>query len=300
MEPPPADPADPADPSATAAAVRAALARDPEAAEFLLALLTTAAFSPRFASLLDPVPVPARYLHAPTRQVDIALLRADLRALPPLAPPPALTPPQAALLAHALFRPGGTTPLLSSAGPDPHLAREASRLRRPRRFAAPAPAPATTAFRGAPTAFHGAPPDRWYSILRNGLRVPPAVSASNGRLFGDAAYLAAAFGLALAFAPHQPVLRLRASRVAACSVVGEFAVEAADVRDDVPDGYVVAQRVAGLRLEALSALVEVAAERAPGSPGAVHEALLRVWRAVGGFGVVALLYVLALLAVGRR
>lgn len=121
---------------------------------------------------------------------------------------------------------------------------------------------------------------------------------ANGRLFGDAAYLARSFALAAAFAPHENAGK--GNGIKAMSVVGEFEVAETAVKkgDDVPDGYVVVEDVAAIRLTGLSVLLERG--RGEGQLGWVERVVISLMRRVGGFGLVAIVYVIALLLAARK
>lgn len=121
---------------------------------------------------------------------------------------------------------------------------------------------------------------------------------ANGRLFGDAAYLARSFTLAAAFAPHENAGK--GGGIKAMSVVGEFDVAETAVKkgDDVPDGYVVVEDVAAIRLTGLSVLLERGREEE--QLGCVEGMVQSLMRTVGGFGLVVIAYLIALLLAARK
>lgn len=127
----------------------------------------------------------------------------------------------------------------------------------------------------------------------------------NGRVYGEGAYLAKSFALALAFSPHEPIFAVPACRVQALSVVGEFDVleSAMTVQEGVPEGYIVATEVSGVKLCAVSALVDLRG-RAGRAGNAGDRCVVRwvkgAWERLGGFGVLVVVYVLALLILGNR
>lgn len=161
-------------------AVEEAIERDPQAAEFLFFLLTSAAFSLDFKTLLDPVPVPSRYLSG--NNLNIILLRNDLHLVPPLTDEyPVLTGVQTALLAAAIFRTDSTVPLLVSEHPKQRFPtiKENNRARVPiERFflcRQSSQSKQATSARTPLLGFHAMPPDRWYSMLHQGSSIQSTV-----------------------------------------------------------------------------------------------------------------------------
>eukprot|EP00177_Eucheuma_denticulatum_P007611 GFKZ01013843.1.p1 GENE.GFKZ01013843.1~~GFKZ01013843.1.p1 ORF type:complete len:299 (-),score=26.37 GFKZ01013843.1:730-1626(-) len=282
------------------------VASDPLAAEFLLSLFTTAAFSQRFSTLLPSLP--PEYIHPSTHQPQIDLLRSDLLSLPPL---PTLTPPLPprlyTLLSHLLYHPNSTIPYLKSTTLIPSTSSfppsECSSTRSVHRFLLSNPTPAQTPPAEKIIAFHGSPPENWHSILLTGLKVPPSdTGVANGRMFGDAAYLSTHIELALSFAPHLPMQRIRASRIASASIVGEFDVDAtrAEARSHGAEDYVVVQEVRHLNMRAMSVLLQVKGRctEIGGWLGWVARARRRLGASALWLVVVA--YLVGLVLVGRR
>lgn len=280
----------------TTATLLSTISADPTAAEFLLALLSTAAFSPRFASLLPPLPLP--YFDPTTDQPNISLLRSDLRSLLPLhslcSP---ISPRLRTLLTYLLFYPSSTTPYLSTTHTPHNIpSSEQSPHRIACRFLVSSP-PLVTTFPSRVTAFHGSAPVNWHSILHSGLRISPEqFGAAHGRLFGDALYLSSSFPLALAFAPHHPMKRIRACRrIVSASVVGEFEVRHSAVvsAQHIPEEYVVVRGARDVRLHALCVLIEMQRGRLP-ADGWRDAAVQWAQGRVGGIGLVLLVYVVML------
>lgn len=257
------------------------LETDLPACDFLLTLLSTAAFSPRFATFLTPTPHPSRYHNALQNEPHIAILRTDLTSLPPLhtlstnpATLQTLSNHQISLLSHTFFRqdtqntpwlisapPGSTSPDHSFPTPTASTRTTTHHFHLPASSTPPATQPqiSTAASEELIRAFHGSPPDRWYSILRNGLSVRPSIEVQNGRLYGDAIYLARSFRQATSFAPHTSVPKV--APIAGMSIVGHFDVHPRAPSDtlNLPDGYIVVQDPTAVSLVALSVLVNKAA-----------------------------------------
>lgn len=304
---------------------------DPRAAEILLGLLGAAAFSPRFASLLDPVPVPSTY--APRNEdVHIDALRHDLRTIPKLTDTSGRTFPEMSLRARALVEyalfgpvdPGDVSPqmLLRSdrlrrAPDDVREGLECSQFhvtcQKPPR---PQVLLAEDKPDGVFTAFHGATIDRWYCILRYGIRVrsPEPYNVSNGRVYGDGAYLTTESSLALSFAPHSP-LTLTAVPVSGLSAYGTFTVVKQTFDDcthrpgssgsahGVPTNYVVVADENRIRLDGITILASTAASPRHCLPIRESMMLRLLWNlysSIGPFGCVILVYVTCLVIVGIR
>lgn len=130
--------------------------------------------------------------------------------------------------------------------------------------------------------------------MRNGLSVRGALETQNGRLYGEAVYLAREFALAAAFAPHERAGKAGALR--AMSIVGEFQVEEGAVRArHVPDGYVVVPDASAVQLVALVVLVE---SRGGENMGSVLKGALGRVKSVG-FLHLAMVYVVVLVIISN-
>jgi hypothetical protein len=192
------------------AEIAAAVQIDVAAAEFLLSSTAAAAFSSRFATLLQPVPAPTLFLDASNSEPRIALLRASLEQLPhPLVRLSDVSvvsalPRTTAALVHAVLCAPGSPRLRSRFGRHPDLPAGVSHLR----FSVVSPSGDAVAFaalaqrHGEFTAFHGSPGAAWYSILHRGLRLvadDPA-EVETGRAWGQGIYMAERLSIAEGFA----------------------------------------------------------------------------------------------------
>jgi hypothetical protein len=218
--------------------------------EFLISALASAAFSSRFATLLQPVPAPALFLDRRTGECNIHSVRAALTALP--SSPSALTrvdvvqslPWETRCLVHfALFGADGSSLGIRKASTPHPAARECCHTRfvldpgshspfqRSRRSARNKRTfLLDSAARESFQAFHGAPGAAWYSILHQGLleSVNDPANVSTGRAFGEGLYLAERVDICLSFAPPGRVM-LRPGWPYTLSAVGVFRVVASDL-----------------------------------------------------------------------
>lgn len=189
----------------------------------MLTLLTLACDTWHAPTTLNPNPL----AHAlPTPELDTAHLsrvRHALRALPPIGPrgftaPLHAAPPDARAVAQSTLSPhaGATFSTRARGGYLATAGRHAVRYQLTRG--------ARGRCVGTLRAFHGSPARNWWAIVHNGLHLQPGFAAENGRVYGDAVYLAKDFATAAAFSPHARVPSWSPLRVAGVTVVGEFRV----------------------------------------------------------------------------
>lgn len=297
-----------------------ALQSDPMACELLLTLAHAAAHSGRQSLTLNPIP--ASYLNASTREVDVDKVRDALHTIPALQRAYTADAAQAFvheagetrhLLHAAIFGTGRTagngngngngndngndgaimqTPVLTTTKRRTLFSAEDRRNRSSFLLCTEGSHTADEAL----TAYHGSPVGNWYSIVHTGLKHLPAASgAQTGRAYGDGVYLARDFDVAASFAPHCR-MGLASSRIQSLSLVGEFSImlseSAAGSECTAPDGYFVISNMSCVRLVGLHVLASVsmtALSRSPRSSGLPH---------VDAVLLIALLYFVWLVWVG--
>jgi ARTD15 N-terminal domain/Poly(ADP-ribose) polymerase catalytic domain len=264
--------------------------------EFLISALASAAFSSRFATLLQPVPAPEVFLDRLTGECNIHAVRAALAALP--SSPSALSridvvqslPQQTRCLVHfVLFGPSGSslgirnvsaqhpaatecphTRFVLDPGSNSPFQRSARSARNKRTFALDCSA------RESFQAFHGAPGAAWYSILHHGLleSANDPANISTGRAFGEGLYLAERFHICLLFAPPCRVMLpsgwpYMLSAVGVFRVVANDLVRRASTDQELPAHYVVAD-------EASVVMEEILIMKAPRAPARLDGSWLSV------------------------
>lgn len=285
----------------------------PTALHVLTTLLSQAAFSSRFATLVSPVPCPELFEDAATGEVRIGALRAALAALPATPPPSAAPQPaecdllsarelladlraRAAALAPATGTRAGVTGLRLRRYAVAHAA-EGGRGRRSEtceRF----------------VAFHGSAVPHWWGILNRGLEVTPddPATVETGRVYGQGVYCAERYAVAAGFAPVAVGEAQPPGWGGVDSVVGVFeVVEDSDgvvVRrhcndPSLPEGYVVVGDAAFIRLVEL--VVSVPPARRRNARDGERRGDNRVGALFGGPSWVVVLivaYALGLVAIG--
>lgn len=237
----------------------------PTALHVLTTLLSQAAFSSRFATLVSPVPCPERFVDAATGEVRIGALRAALAALPAEPPPSAASRPAECelLAAHELLADLRARAAVLAPATGTRAGVAGPRLRR---------YTVTHAAEGGRSglgdhgdicqrfeAFHGSAVPHWWGILNRGLEVTPddPATVETGRVYGQGVYCAERYTVAAGFAPVVVGEAQPPGWGGIDSVVGVFEVfEDSDgvvVRrhssdPSLPEGYVVAGDAAFIRL----------------------------------------------------
>lgn len=225
---------------------------NPTPLHLLTTLLSQAAFSSRFASLVSPIPCPEHFVDPATSEIHIHALREALSELP--STPSGLfniplPPPAAALLADLRLR---ASALANATG-----ARTGVSGARLRRYAVRGGGESGGA--GRFLAFHGSAVQHWWGILHRELEVTPddPATVETGRAYGQGVYCAEKFDVAASFAPGVIGRPEPPGWGGVDSVVGVF--EVVEDQDGVvvrrhandkslPEGYVVVSDAAYIKL----------------------------------------------------
>jgi hypothetical protein len=262
-----------------------------EEVEFLLSAVACAAFSSRFATLLQPVPAPEVFLDRLTGECDIVAIRAALDGLP--AGPrdlaredvvATLTHHTICLVRYVLFGPSGSALALQrvvSIHPASDKNVHTRLAMNPARQFPLQPSERTIRNRrtfeldsgtmGTFESFHGAPGAAWYSILHHGLleSADDPANVSTGRAYGDGLYLAEQLSICIAFAPPariwlKPQWPRSLAAIGVFDVVASNVVRRAPIDPTLPKNFVVADE-ASVALKEIQVLTCVGASARRGT-----------------------------------
>jgi hypothetical protein len=287
-----------------------------EEVEFLLSAVACAAFSSRFATLLQPVPAPEVFLDRLTGECDIVSIRAALDGLP--ASPRDLaredivtTLPHhtICLVRYFLFGSSGSALALQKIVSRYPVSDDTVHVRltmSPARQFPLQPSERTVRNRrtfeldsgtmGTFESFHGAPGAAWYSILHNGLleSADDPANVSTGRAYGDGLYLAEQLAICIPFAPPsriwlKPQWPRSLAAIGVFDVIASNVVRRAPMDRTLPKHFVVADEASvALREIRVLACVGASVRRGNGSCSALLIVYAICLIALGG-GAVSML-----------